>query len=126
VECLRFSGDSEFLVSLGEPNDRGLFVWDWKNEKKISSNKLSKPVLNLTFSDNNDFFVTGGYQHLKYWYLDDKGKPLIVQVGGKDSIMESKSATLDKVKVKIFVGAAIFESSVYGLTSDGFVYVFDK
>ena len=50
----------------------------------------------------------------------------MVKIGGKDSIMESKSATLDKVKLKIFVGVAIYESQVYGLTTDGFVYVFDK
>lgn len=82
VEALRFSKDSRFLVSLGDPNDRGLFVWDWRNETKVSSNKLSKPVTTLVFSDNNDFFVTGGYQHLKYWYLDEEtNEPLVVRQG---------------------------------------------
>jgi WD40 repeat protein len=61
IECVRFSPDSNFLISLGDPNDRGLFVWDWRNEKKISSNKLSKPALTVAFSPDQDLFVTGGY-----------------------------------------------------------------
>lgn len=59
IEALRFSLNGDYLVSLGEPNDRGLFVWDWQQEKKVSSNKLSKPVTCLAFSDA--FFVTAGY-----------------------------------------------------------------
>jgi WD40 repeat protein len=71
IEALKFSPDSKYLVSLGDQNDKGLFVWDWKEEKKVCQNKLSKPVLALAFSPNQDFFVTGGYQHLKYWYMDE-------------------------------------------------------
>lgn len=40
--------------------------------------------------------------------------------------MQSQAASLEKVKIKIFVGIAIHESKVYALTTDGFVYVFDK
>lgn len=39
--------------------------------------------------------------------------------------MESKTADLDKVKSKIFVGVSIKETKVYSLTSEGHVYVFD-
>jgi len=75
VEALRFSSDEQLLISLGDPNDRGLFVWDWMQERSISKNKLSKPVLTLALSDKQDFFVTGGYQHLKYWYFKEDGTP---------------------------------------------------
>lgn len=61
IEAVLFSPKNDFLISLGDPNDRGLFVWDWRNETKISQNKLSKPVLILEISPNQDFFVTGGY-----------------------------------------------------------------
>ena len=29
VECLKFAPKNNFLISLGETNDKGLFVWDW-------------------------------------------------------------------------------------------------
>lgn len=77
IESLKFSPDNKYLVSLGDPDDRGLFVWNWQEEKKVCQNKLSKPVLALAFSPKQDFFVTGGYQHLKYWYFDEQtGEPL--------------------------------------------------
>lgn len=36
IEAVLFSPRNDFLISLGDPNDRGLFVWDWRNETKIS------------------------------------------------------------------------------------------
>jgi WD40 repeat protein len=36
VESIQFAPQNNFLISLGDPNDRGLFVWDWEKEKKIS------------------------------------------------------------------------------------------
>ena len=72
IESIVFSPRNDFLISLGDPNDRGLFVWDWRNESKISQNKLSKPALYVEISPEQDFFVTAGYQHLKYWYLNEE------------------------------------------------------
>lgn len=77
IECLKFSPDNSFIISLGDPNDRGMFIWDWRNEKKISANKLTKPATVVAISPEQDFFITAGYQHLKYWYLDEKtGEPI--------------------------------------------------
>lgn len=67
IESVMFSPDMRFLVSLGDANDRGLFVWDWRTEKRRTSNKLGKPVNQFAFSVSSQFFVTAGYQHLKYW-----------------------------------------------------------
>ena len=50
IECIRFAPRNDFLISLGDPNDRGLFVWDWRNEKKISANKLTKPAMVVAIS----------------------------------------------------------------------------
>jgi len=36
IESVVFSPKNDFLISLGDVNDRGLFVWDWRNETKIS------------------------------------------------------------------------------------------
>lgn len=72
IEAVLFSPRNDFLISLGDIHDKGLFVWDWRNEKKISQNKLSKPAVHIEISPDQDFFVTGGYQHLKYWYLNEE------------------------------------------------------
>lgn len=61
IECLRFSPDAKYLITLGDPNDKGLFLWDWQNEKIMSRNKLSKPAISLAFSEDQAFFVTGGF-----------------------------------------------------------------
>lgn len=83
VEAIRFSPDSRYLVSLGDTSDKGLFLWNWQEEKKITQNKLSKPVLVLAFSDRQDFFVTAGYQHLKFWYFDEVSKEPLTKQQGK-------------------------------------------
>ena len=50
IECLRFAPNNDFLISLGDPNDRGMFCWDWKEGKKISANKLTKPATVVAIS----------------------------------------------------------------------------
>lgn len=128
VECLKFAPNSEFLISLGDPNDKGLFVWDWKNGVKLSSNKLSKPAVALAISPEQDLFVTAGFNHLKYWQLDpEKGMPVTVKPpGSSESIMESKTADLTKVKLAIFVGVQLYNKKVFALATDGHIYVYDK
>ncbi len=80
----------------------------------------------LSFSENGDFFVTAGYKHLKYWYFDENGRVMKTETSNKESIMESKSAELTKVKVQIFVGVCCRQSQVFTLAVDGHLYIFDK
>lgn len=96
IESLQFSPNNEYLISLGDQNDRGLFVWDWVNQQRITSNKLGKPVHSFSFSENGDYFVTAGVQHLKFWYFDENGKVVKTDSNNRESIMESKSADLNK------------------------------
>jgi WD40 repeat protein len=51
IESVIFSPNLDYLISLGDNNDRGLFVWDWNNEQRVTSNKLGKPVNTIAFSD---------------------------------------------------------------------------
>lgn len=48
------------------------------------------------------------------------------ETNSKESIMESKTADLTKVKLKIFVGVCCKEESVFALAEDGHLYVYDK
>ena len=61
IESVMFSPNLQYVISLGDNNDRGLFVWDWQLEQRVTSNKLGKPVNTFAFSENGEFFVTGGY-----------------------------------------------------------------
>ena len=74
IESLAFSPNLLYLISLGDSNDRGLFVWDWRTETRVTSNKLGKPVNTFAFAKSSTFFVTAGYQHLKFWFFDDDGR----------------------------------------------------
>lgn len=53
-------------MSLGDNEDRGLIVWDLqrggKQEKRMFSNKLGKPVYQFYFffGAGSEFFVTAG------------------------------------------------------------------
>jgi len=100
-------------------------VWDWLNQQRITSNKLGKPVTTLSFSDSGEYFVTAGVQHLKYWYFDKDGKVIKTLTANKESIMESKSADLEKVKVRSFVGVQCRNGHVYALSCNGILYIFD-
>lgn len=45
-------------------------VWDWKNNVKIASNKVSTKVKSIAFAENGSYFVTVGNRHVKFWYLE--------------------------------------------------------
>ena len=64
IESLIFSPNLLYLISLGDLNDRGLFVWEWgakEGTERVTSNKLGKPVNTMSFSESGAFFVTAGY-----------------------------------------------------------------
>lgn len=45
-------------------------VWDWKNNVKVASNKVSTKVKAVSFSENGKYFVTVGMRNVKFWYLE--------------------------------------------------------
>jgi len=87
IQSLRFSPNSDFLVSVGDSNDKGIFVWDTKtggsdaaqqpqndgsdavsNQFKIvSSNQVTSYINGFAFHREQRYMVTVGYSHLKLW-----------------------------------------------------------
>ena len=47
-------------MSLGNENDRGLFVFDLNTGNKITVNKLSKNVNSIRFNDKGTLLVSAG------------------------------------------------------------------
>ena len=45
-------------------------VWDWHNNIKVASNKISTKVKAISFAENGNYFVTAGNRHIKFWYLE--------------------------------------------------------
>jgi len=64
---LFFSPNGKYLVSIGDENDKGLFVWDWLSEKRLTLNKLLKVPLSGCFSGDGTKFATCGEKHIKLW-----------------------------------------------------------
>ncbi|CAG9576897.1 unnamed protein product [Danaus chrysippus] len=70
VNCVAFSTSSKYLVSVGSQHDMIVNVWDWRANLKLASNKVSSRVKAVSFSENGNYFVTVGFRHVKFWYLE--------------------------------------------------------
>lgn len=70
VNCVAFSPSGKYVVSVGTQHDMIVNVWDWKNNVKVASNKVSTKVKSVAFADNGSYFVTVGNRHVKFWYLE--------------------------------------------------------
>lgn len=56
-------------------------VWDWKNNIKVASNKVSTKIKAVAFAENGNYFVTVGNRHVKFWYLEyGKSKVCVISV----------------------------------------------
>lgn len=60
----------KYVVSVGSQHDMIVNVWDWRNNVKVASNKVSAKVAALSFAADGSYFVTVGNRHVKFWYLD--------------------------------------------------------
>ena len=81
----------------------------------------------FSFETSQRYFVTAGYSHLKFWYFDENQKvKKLNTTESKESISESFSADLTKVKSKVFVGVVCKNKLAYALASDGHLYVFTE
>jgi len=60
-------------VSIGDENDKGMFIWDMhRGCEMVSANRMSKKVNAIGVREEDDLdgeFVTVGKAHLKFWKL---------------------------------------------------------
>ncbi|GIY61419.1 WD repeat-containing protein 62 [Caerostris darwini] len=70
INCVAFSPNMKYVVSIGSQHDMVVNVWDWRNKQKVASNKVSCKVKALSFAAGGNYFVTVGNNHVKFWYLE--------------------------------------------------------
>jgi WD40 repeat protein len=126
VEHLSFSPTAHVLVSVGGEHDKGMFVWDWKAEVRLTSNKIVKKINCISFAPTADYFVTVGLKSIKFWHFDPSGKPQVTtgSEGADFKAMASRSVFLAEMKEKNFVSVVVGRGMVFTLTSEGQLCIF--
>ncbi len=90
-----FSINLRYLVSVGYQHDQNVFVWNWKANAKLATNKITTKVSyrilcshydvimisccdaqvsGISFSEDGKYFVTVGNRRVRYWYFDTTTK----------------------------------------------------
>lgn len=124
IGALAFSNNGRYLVSVGFKPDKQLLIWNWREEKVLSTQKLVNKVHSIDFQEDDEYFVTAGDRHLKWWYLHEVIEGESVSVEGKPaSIMEEHRTS---VFVDIVCGKLQFDGNVYCTTASGLLCMFNS
>jgi len=119
VSNVKFTTNNHYVVSIGAEHDMTVNVWDWKNNCKVASNKISFHVKSIGISPDGSHFVAVGNRHLKYWYVD-KGRMSVngtIPLQGRSAILGEKKNNnfLDVAFGKEKMGEYLFVITKSGL-----------
>ncbi|KAL4430471.1 hypothetical protein ABPG74_013321 [Tetrahymena malaccensis] len=131
LKMLFFSPNLKYIISIGDENDKGLFVWDWVAEERITLNKMSKVPLSACFSEDGTKFITCGEKYIKLWQFHTNGDVIKTPVKEKENayIIEGRSINLgSKMQEKTFTDCEFDKQSkyLYVSTSTGQICIVDE
>eukprot|EP00095_Tigriopus_kingsejongensis_P003257 maker-scaffold69_size418775-snap-gene-2.28 protein:Tk03257 transcript:maker-scaffold69_size418775-snap-gene-2.28-mRNA-1 annotation:"mitogen-activated protein kinase-binding protein 1-like isoform x2" len=125
INVVSFAPNNKYVVSVGSQHDMIVNVWDWRNNVKVASNKVSTKVKAISFAENGNYFVTAGNRHVKFWYLEysrSKYKEPVPLMG--------RSAILGEQRNNYFCDVACgrgeMGDSTYAITKSGLLCEFNN
>ena len=125
--CKAFSPNNKYVVSVGSQHDMIVNVWDWKNNIKIASNKISTKVKALSFASNGSYFVTVGNRHVKFWYLEysksSRNKFESLPLMGRSAILGDQR---NNYFCDVSCGLSNMADSTYAITKSGLLCEFNN
>ncbi|KAI8047511.1 uncharacterized protein B0P05DRAFT_642271 [Gilbertella persicaria] len=132
VLALSFSPNMRYLVSVGFQHDGYLYVWDWKKGTKLAGNKVTSRVNAVSFAKDGSYFVTAGLRHVKFWYLDARGRiPKKGNLASRETqVLDGRSGILGVLRDANFVDVACDRNSninhTYFITDTGILCIFKE
>ncbi len=110
IKALAFSADTQYLISLGEPGDTRIILWDWKTGKRVDSKKMKREFNSLYYPPLlGNHFVTTGPKSVKFWEIADNPET-------KTKGLTCKNADMGTRKDKVFIDACCGPVFAYALT----------
>ncbi|XP_070153994.1 mitogen-activated protein kinase-binding protein 1 isoform X9 [Polyergus mexicanus] len=126
INCVAFSPSNKYVVSVGSQHDMIVNVWDWRNNVKVASNKVSSKVKAVCFAENGNYFVTVGNRHVKFWYLEysrsSKYKEPVPLMGRSAILGEQRNNDF----VDVACGKGEMADSTYVITKTGLLCEFNN
>ncbi|KAF7987924.1 hypothetical protein HCN44_003787 [Aphidius gifuensis] len=126
INCVAFSPSNKYVVSVGSQHDMIVNVWDWRNNIKVASNKVSSKVKAVSFAENGNYFVTVGNRHVKFWYLEysrnAKYKEPVPLMGRSAILGEQRNNDF----VDVTCGRGDMADSTYAITKTGLLCEFNN
>ncbi|XP_033363511.1 mitogen-activated protein kinase-binding protein 1 isoform X9 [Bombus vosnesenskii] len=126
INCVAFSPSNKYVVSVGSQHDMIVNVWDWRNNVKVASNKVSSKVKAVCFAENGNYFVTVGNRHVKFWYLEysrsAKYKEPVPLMGRSAILGEQRNNDF----VDVACGRGDMADSTYAITKTGLLCEFNN
>ncbi|XP_025834885.1 WD repeat-containing protein 62 isoform X3 [Agrilus planipennis] len=125
INCVAFSPTNKYVVSIGTQHDMIVNVWDWRNNIKVASNKVSTKVKAIAFAENGSYFVTVGNRHVKFWFLEygnSKYKEAVPLMGRSAILGEQRNNYFCDVAC----GKAQCGDSTYAITRSGLLCEFNN
>ncbi|CAF3449624.1 unnamed protein product [Rotaria sp. Silwood1] len=123
IDCVCFSPNVDRLVSIGSLHDGNIYVWSWKDKKKLASNKCTGAIRRIAFAEDGSYFVTVGNRHVKFWYLISTASLEVVPLRGRYAILAERK---DNLFTDVVCGRGDCAGMTYVITANGLICQFDE